>query len=47
MGYLISQIAGSIQDPLNYYHKLRFEGEQAGGSTASLASGPEYISLLP
>jgi len=43
MDYLVSQTAGSIQGPLNYYHKLRFEEEQAGGSATSLATGPEYI----
>ena len=47
MNYLIPQTAGSIQGPLNYYCKLRFEEEKAGGPVTSLAMGPESIPLLP
>lgn len=48
MNYLISQTAGSVQGPLNYYRagKLRFEEEQAGRPANSLTTGPEFTPLL-
>jgi soluble epoxide hydrolase/lipid-phosphate phosphatase len=43
MKYLISETAGSIQGPLNYYRtsKLRFEEEQAGRPATSSKTRPE------